>query len=287
MVCGLRREFKFPLQQLLKLSELPKATYYYWVERFERPNKYETIEKAMLEIRQEHTNAGYRPMTEFLKQRGIHANHKKVQRLMKKLELRVTSYWRKSRKYNSYKGQVGEIAKNKLHRRFNTSVPHQKLTTDTTEFKYYEKGIQKKLYLNPYLDMFNNEILSFEISKQPTYQAISTALTRALEFTSDCPYRRTFHSDQGWAYQMNHYVSTLKLNHVIQSMSRKGNCHDNSVMENFFGLLKQEIYYGHVFKSYQGLEEAIVTWIHYYNTKRIKKKLSWMSPVQYRLNYLK
>ena len=154
----------------------------------------------MLEIRKEHRNAGYRPMVQLLKSEGFIVNHKKVQRLMKKLGLRVTSFWRKSRKYNSYKGKVGKIAKNKLHKRFNTSIPHQKITTDTTEFKYYENGIQKKAYLNPFLDLFNNEILSFELSKKPTYQAISTALHQALERTSDCPYRRTFHSDQGWAY---------------------------------------------------------------------------------------
>lgn len=239
----------------------------------------------MLEIRREHKNAGYRPMVQLLKVKGFHVNHKKVQRLMKKLGLRVTSFWRKSRKYNSYKGKVGKVAKNKLHRRFYTSVPHQKVTTDTTEFKYYENGVQKKAYLNPFMDLFNNEILSFEVSQQPTYQAISSALTKVLNLTSDCPYRRTFHSDQGWAYQMPNYVHMLKKHNIFQSMSRKGNCHDNSMMENFFGLLKQEIYYGRVFNSYQELNKAISDWIIYYNTKRIKKKLSWMSPVQFRIAY--
>lgn len=239
----------------------------------------------MLEIRAEHPNSGYRPMTVLLNQRGIHVNHKKVQRLMKKLGLRVTTFWRKSRKYNSYRRTVGKVAKNKLHRRFHTSIPHQKITTDTTEFKYYDKGIQKKLYLNPFLDLFNSEVLSYTLSKQPTYSAISSALTQALEITSDCLYRRTFHSDQGWAYQLPGYVFTLKSHQVIQSMSRKGNCHDNSVMENFFGLLKQEIYYGHVFNSFESLEQTIISWIHYYNTKRIKKKLNWMSPIQYRISY--
>lgn len=268
-------------------SGLPKATYYYWKARFDRTNKDEAMEQEMLAIRSEHANAGYRPMVELLKKRGIVSNHKKGQRLMKKLGLRVTAFWHKSRKYNSYKGNVGKVAKNKLHRRFNSSVPRQKITTDTTEFKYYDKGVQKKLYLNPYLDLFNNEIIIFDISKQPTYQAITNALHRALAVSSDCTFRRTFHSGQGWAYQMKHYVSTLKANRIIQSMSRKWNCHDNSVMENFFGLLKQEIYYGHVFNSFEELSQAITIWIEHYNTKRIKKKLNWMSPIQYRLTYSK
>ncbi|WP_423202030.1 IS3 family transposase [Lactococcus lactis] len=285
LVQSLQGQFKFPLQLLLRASGLARSTYFYWLKRFERPNKDEAIEQAMLAIRKEHKNAGYRPMVQLLKTKGFYVNHKKVQRLMKKLGLRVTSFWRKSRKYNSYKGTVGKIAKNKLQRRFNTRIPHQKITTDTTEFKYYEKGTQKKAYLNPFLDLFNNEIVSFELSKQPTYQPISTALHQALEATSDCLYRRTFHSDQGWAYQMANYVYTLRRHRVFQSMSRKGNCHDNSVMENFFGLLKQEIYYGRVFNSYQELSQAITEWIGYYNTKRIKKKLNWMSPTQFRLTY--
>ncbi|MDR0300402.1 MAG: IS3 family transposase, partial [Streptococcaceae bacterium] len=263
----------------------PKATYFYWKSRFERSNPDEALEHALLEIRENHANYGYRRMIQVLKQTGWTVNHKKVQRLMKKLGLLVVSFWRKSRKYSSYRGTVGRIARNLVHRRFNSSVPHQKITTDTTEFKYYEKGEQHKLYLNPYLDLFNNEILSFEISQAPTYQAVSNALNKALDITSDCPYRRTFHSDQGWVYQMPQYHAELKNHRIFQSMSRKGNCHDNSVMENFFGLLKQEIYYGHVFHSFSSLKAEIVTYIHYYNTLRIKEKLGWKSPVDYRLNY--
>ena len=172
-----------------------------------------------------------------------------------------------------------------IHVTFRTSIPHQKITTDTTEFKYYEEGIQKKCYLNPYIDLFNSEVISYHISKQPSYQSIDIALNKALAVTSDCPYRRTFHSDQGWGYQMRDYVSKLKSHRIFQSMSRKGNCHDNSVMDNFFGLLKQEIYYGYIFSSFEELEQVIVIWIKYYNTKRIKQKLNWMSPIQFRLNY--
>ena len=112
------------------------------------------------------------------------------------------------------------------------------------------------------------------------------ALDKAIETTADCPYRRTFHSDQGWAYQMKAYAHRLKEERIFQSMSRKGNCLDNSVMENFFGLLKQEIYYGVVYYSYEELKSEIERFIKYYNEKRIKEKLGWMSPVQYRLHLL-
>ena len=106
---------------------------------------------------------------------------------------------------------------------------------------------------------------------------------KAIEITKDCKYRRTFHSDRGWAYQMKAYKYKLKENRIYQSMSRKGNCYDNSKMENFFGILKQEMYYGKTYYSYEELEQAINTYIDYYNNKRIKERLGWLSPVEFRI----
>ena len=132
----------------------------------------------------------------------------------------------------------------------------------------------------------SREILSYGISPTPSAKNIMDALNTVIEMTADCPYRRTFHSDQGWGYQMKAYVHTLQEHQIFQSMSRKGNCHDNSVMENFFGIMKQEMYYGQVYYSYDELKEAIDKYIEYYNKQRIKAKLGWMSPVEYRLSLL-
>ncbi|MDC7300500.1 IS3 family transposase [Agathobacter ruminis] len=289
VINSLRGEFR--LKDLLSYTGMPKATYMYWQKRFDRENPDKEIEEKMLEIRKVNKDYGYRRMLGELKNQGYCINKKKVQRIMQKLDLQVTSFTRKSRKYSSYKGKVGTVAPNRIRRRFNTSIPHQKITTDTTEFKYYEidsKGhmVMKKLYLDPFMDMFNGEILSFRIDKRPTAKNVMDAMDEAIKITSDCPYRRTFHSDQGWAYQMKAYSHRLKEERIFQSMSRKGNCHDNSVMENFFGLLKQEIYYGVVYYSYEELKSEIERYIKYYNEQRIKEKLGWMSPVQYRLSLL-
>ena len=261
----------------------------YWQKRFGRENPDKEIEEKILEIRDNHKDYGYRRMFEELRNQGYFINKKKVQRIMQKLGLQFTSFTRKRRKYSSYKGKIGTVAPNRIKRRFNTYIPHQKITTDTTEFKYYEvdtKGhmITHKLYLDPFMDMCSGEIISFGIDKHPTAKNVMDALNKAIEVTSDCPYRRTFHSDQGWAYQMKAYSNRLKEEGIFQSMSRKGNCHDNSVMENFFGLLKQEIYYGTTYYSYEALKSEIERYIKYYNEQRIKEKLGWMSPVQYRLN---
>lgn len=177
--------------------------------------------------------------------------------------LQVTSFTRKSRRYSSYKGKVGKVAPNRIHRHFDSHIPHQKTTTDTTEFKYYEvdeKGhlIIKKLHFDSFMDMYDSEILSIVSAI-----GIMTALETAIESISDCPYRRSFHSDRGWVNQMKAYVQQLKKNQIFQSMFRKENCYDNSVMENFFGIMKEENH------------------IRYYNKQRIKQKLTWMSPVKY------
>ncbi|MEQ2401893.1 IS3 family transposase, partial [Peptoniphilus hominis (ex Hitch et al. 2025)] len=193
-----------------------------------------------------------------LKRLGYVINKKKVQRLVQKLKLQVTSFSRKTRKYSSYKGTIGKVADNEINRKFTVERPYTQITTDTTEFKYLEKDKNgnyqvKKLYLNPYLDMYNGEIISYEISKQPTLKPILKALDKAIEITSINKEERVFHSDQGWAYQVKQYTSILETHGITQSMSRKGNCLDNSPMENFFGILKQEIYYGKKFYSYEEL----------------------------------
>lgn len=226
----------------------------YWQKRFNRGNLDENTEKVILEVKSANKDYGYRRICGELRNRGLVINKKKVQRIIQKLKLQVTSYTRKSRRYSSYKGKIGKVAPNRIKRHFRTSIPHQKITTDTTEFKYYEIDAQgrmtmHKLYLDPFMDMYNGEILSYGISRTPSAANIMTALDTAIKLTADCQYRRTFHSDQGWAYQMKSYTRRLKEDEIFQSMSRKGNCHDNSVMENFFGLLKQEIYYGRTYYS--------------------------------------
>ena len=153
----------------------------YWQKRFDRESPNKELEDKILEIHSDNKDFGYRRMHAMLRKQGYVVNKKRVQRIMQKLGLQVTSFTRKSRKYNSYKGKVGKVAPNRINRRFNTHIPHQKVTTDTTELKYYEvddKGrmIIKKLYLDPFLDMCNGEVLSYSITQQPSAVGIMTAL---------------------------------------------------------------------------------------------------------------
>ena len=269
----------------------PKSTYMYWQKRFDREDPDAYLLQSMRRIREEHKDYGYRRICGELRKQGNHVNNKRVHRLVQKYGMQVTSYTRKSRRFSTYKGVVGRIAPNRVNRRFNTSIPHQKITTDTTEFKYFEADDKgrvtiKKLYLDPFMDLWNMEILGYGISDRPSAQSIMTALNEVIESTNDCRFRRTFHSDRGWAYQMRSYRQTLKSNRIFQSMSRKGNCYDNSPMENFFGLMKQEMYYGQEYNSFLELKDAIDKYICYYNQKRIKASLGYRSPIEYRESVL-
>lgn len=172
-----------------------------------------------------------------LKAKGYIINHKTVQKLMQTLNLRGKQS--KNGKNHSYKGTVGKVADNLLHRDFRANKPFEKLTTDVTEFKIGDE----KIYLSPVLDMYNREIISYSISTSPNLQQIRDMLQGLFEKLPSNA-RPLFHSDQDWQYQHAEYQRLLAEHNITQSMSRKGNCMDNKIIENFFGRLKIEMYYG-------------------------------------------
>lgn len=217
---------------------------------------------------------GYRRMTLALKNAGLGLNHKTVKRLMDLLGLRSLV---KVKKYVSFKGAVGRTAPNLLQRRFKADKANEKWVTDVTEFKV----AGEKLYLSPVIDLYNGEVIAFETSRRPVFEMVNSMVKKAFGKLKkgDKP---LLHSDQGWQYQMPVYQKALKDLDVVQSMSRKGNCHDNAAMESFFGLLKSEFFHLWTFKSFEELDSGIAKYIHYYNNHRIKAKLGGMSPVDYR-----
>ena len=196
-------------------------------------------------------------------------------------------------KYNSYKGDQNGTCKNLLisksvgegehrtayERDFSTTACNQKWTTDVSEF-HIAAG---KLYLSPILDMHNREIVAFSVSRSPNFAQTTDMLRKAFAKHGHLE-GLILHSDQGWQYQMRFYHQELEKRGIRQSMSRKGNCLDNSPMENFFGVMKNEMFYGHEyeFKSLDELERAIVAYIEYYNNERITEKTKGLPPVLYR-----
>jgi putative transposase len=266
---------QYPLAGLLKLAGLARSTFYYQQKALQVADKYADLKARIKTIFDRHKGRyGYRRITATIRQEGLAVNHKTIQRLM--VDLRLKSCVR-VKKYRAYKGEVGKIAPNVLERQFDAESPNQKWVTDVTEFNV--RG--EKLYLSPVLDLYNGEIVAYQMARRPLFDMVGTMLEKAFGRLkqSDKP---ILHSDQGWQYQMAVYRRLLENRSITQSMSRKGNCYDNAAMESFFGTLKAEFFYLNKFDNLDELEVGIKDYIRYYNHDRIKLKLQGMSPVKYR-----
>lgn len=199
-------------------------------------------------------------------------NHKRVKRIMSILGLKSKI---RVKKYKSYKGTVGKIASNVLDRDFSTTSVFQKLVTDVTEFKV----CRTKIYLSPLIDLHTKEVLGYSYSESPSVSLVVEMLEKSLD--SNKYSNLILHSDQGFQYQNIRYRSWLENKGITQSMSRKGNCLDNAVAENFFSHLKAEFYHINKFRTKEDFLNGLDEYIKYYNNKRIVTKLK-MPPIQYR-----
>ena len=184
------------------------------------------------------------------------------------------------KKYHSYKGEVGKISPNLLERDFQAEKPNQKWVTDVTEFSLFGE----KMYLSPILDLCSENLVSYTISDRPVLGMVTTMLEKAFA-TIPGGTKLILHSDQGWQYQHKRYQGMLEAKGIQQSMSRKGNCLDNAVMENFFGILKSELLYLQDFDSLDHFKEELIEYLDYYN-RRIKLKLKGLTPAQHRYQTL-
>ena len=181
------------------------------------------------------------------------------------------------KKYKSYKGEVGEVAPNLLERDFEAQKPNQKWVTDVTEFSLFGQ----KLYLSPILDLYSRDLVTYTISDHPYLSLATDMISQAFEQLPDGT-NLILHSDQGWQYQHKQYQRMLKAKGIRQGMSRKGNCLDNAVMENFFGLLKSELLYLQKFDSLEHFKEELIDYLDYYNNRRLKLRLKGLTPAEHR-----
>jgi len=253
---------------------MARSTFYYHLKRLSVEDKYKETKARILSIFHEHKGRyGYRRVTIELRKEIPHINHKTVKKLMNELNLKCEV---RKVKYHSYKGNVGKTAPNIVDRDFSACGPYQKMATDVTQINV----CNSKVYLSPVLDMFNGEILSYTISDAPNLNMVM-AMMKQLYEKLELPEGAILHSDQGWHYQHEAFRKSLNDHKIIQSMSRKGNCLDNSMMENFFGIMKSELLYPCKYSSMSQFVEDLKEYIDYYNNSRIKLRLN-MSPVQYR-----
>lgn len=266
------------LALLLRAAGLARSTFYYQ-SKVSLTDKHAALKESINSVYHEHKGRyGYRRITETLKHNGRVINHKKVQRLMQLMGLQSLV---KAKKYRSYRGSEGLVAPDLLKREFKAGAPNQKWATDVTEFKV--KG--QKLFLSPVMDLYNGEILAYQINRRPEFKMVSAMLEQAFErlHPDDKP---ILHSDQGWQYRQLTYRHMLAGKNIEQSMSRKGNCLDNAAMESFFGTLKSEYFYLESFENVDQLASGLEDYIAYYNQKRISLRLNGLSPIQFRTQAL-
>jgi transposase InsO family protein len=269
---------KYDLVILLNCLDMARSSFYYYSKQTSNTDKYFEVKEMIQRIYHKHKGRlGYRRITLVIRQQGQMINHKTVLRLMGVLKLKSVI---RLKKYKSYKGEQGKIAPNFLNRAFKAEQRNQKWATDVTEFNVSGK----KLYLSPIIDLYNQEIISYELSESPNFKSVMTMLDKAFKKVN-ITQPLLLHSDQGWQYQMKHYQHTLQEKGITQSMSRKGNCLDNAIIENFFGIIKSELFYLKKYDSILQLKKEINQYINYYNNDRIKLNLNGMSPIQYRAHY--
>ena len=273
---GLRQ--KYPLELLLELFKIPRSNFYYHIKNSAVASKYKDAQKQIRQVYDRHKGRfGYRRVTMAIRKMGSNLNHKTVFKLMKAMELKSLV---RLKRYRSYKGQTGKVAPNILNRDFKSEKPSQKWATDVSEFRVKDK----KLFLSPIIDLFNGEIISYSLSESANFKQVTQMLKTAFKKINK-PENLVLHSDQGWQYQMSEYQKMLKSKGITQSMSRKGNCLDNAVIENFFGTIKSELFYLNKYQNINELKEDIKEYINYYNNDRIRLNLNGMSPAQYRAHH--
>ena len=266
------------MKYLLKAVGLSRSTYYYEISKKDKVQERNSELAAEISaiFTENKGRYGVRRVHQTLLNRGHQVNHKRVQRIMHQLNLRGK---RPKEKYHSYKGEVGKVATNIINRDFSTERPLQKWTTDVSQFNLP----WGKCYISPILDMNTNEIISYSLSLSPNLEQIKDMLAKAFQRFPSVQ-GLIMHSDQGWQYQHEFYRNELAKHGVIQSMSRKGNCYDNCIMETFFGRLKNEMFYGFEkdYPSFEAFQKAIAEYIDYYNNRRIQAKTKWMPPAKFR-----
>ncbi|MDJ0393998.1 IS3 family transposase [Rhodococcus sp. G-MC3] len=273
-VVSLKAQYR--LDVLLDVAGLARSTFFYHQSRLDSSDKQAELKAAITaEFDGSYQRYGHRPIHRVLKNKGWRVAKKTVLTLMRVLGLHCPI--RRRRKYVSYQGQVGAVASNLLDRNFVAAEPNQKWVTDVTEFRV---GVQK-LYLSPVMDLFDRQIISYSLSRSPNLALTNSSLAGALA-TLRCSDAPLVHSDQGFQYQHTSWRTLLAGAGAVQSMSRKGNCWDNAMIENFFGHLKEELFHHVRYLDIDALATAVRSYIDWYNHDRISLQLEGLSPVQYR-----
>jgi len=258
---------------------------YYKYKKTIKEDKHRELKDLILRLYEESDKQwGYRNIhSELVEEYHMKINHKRVYRLCK--ELGIQSVIRKKRKYpnyNQYRLKEPEtIAPNLLNRNFTVDKPNRKWVTDITTFQVGGE----KLHLSAILDLYNNEIIAYEMSKNTETLLVIKTVYQAVQKEKDVQ-NVILHSDRGTQYTSKLYQDTLDAYGIKSSMSRPGNPYDNACIESFFSHLKTEAFYPYSVQNIEDLKAIIDKYIYKYNHKRRQRRLNRQSPVNFKYQQL-
>lgn len=272
---------RFALNELLDAVGLAKSSYFYQVHAMEAPDKYAELRESIADIfRESNATWGYRRIWGALRtaDEPVIVSEKVVRSIMREDDL-VVIYHAKKKNWSSYKGEESPAPPNLVGRDFGAGLPNFLWLTDITQFSLPDF----KCYLSPIIDCFDGAVVSWRASRNPNAELVNTMLDEAVSTLSpgEAP---VLHNDRGIHYRWPGWIERCDAAGITRSMSKKGCSPDNSACEGFFGRLKNEFFY---YRDWEGVtfEEFVAeldAYIEYYNERRIKQSLGWMSPMQYR-----
>jgi len=277
LVDALRKEYALP--ELLDRLGLARSSYFYHRSRLGAADKYAAVRQIIIDIfESNHRSYGYRRIRALLIRQRIFLSEKVVRRLMKQENLKAIRP--KRRGYRSYAGEITPAPENIVNRDFNAAAPNEKWLTDISEFQI-PAG---KVYLSPMIDCFDGMVVSWSIGTSPNAELVNTMLDTAVETLGSVDRRPIVHSDRGAHYRWPGWLSRVTKANLTRSMSRKACSPDNAACEGFFGRLKTEMFYPRDWRSttIEQFIQALDSYIRWYNEKRIKLCLGYLSPIEYR-----
>ena len=270
------------VKELCDIYEVSRSGYYKWLKRKGKLNHYEQQQKELdyyvADIHSHYPSQGYRTINDTLfNMYGWVVSDVSVWKSMKRLG--ISGFIRKKKCSAVYEGAEHYRFKNVLNREFKSDKPMQKVVTDVAYIKYRNKWY----YLALYLDLFNNEILDWELSDTFDNFLVMKPAKRILKKAKSTGTQILLHSDQGVQYSSAGYCNLLKSYNAIQSMSRAGTPRDNAVIESFFGRFKDVLHSDFKYWKNDNLIDVIDQAVHYFNYIKPLRKLNRKTPVQYRI----
>lgn len=269
-----RHREEYPVCRMCKFFGVSRSGYYAYVRHLNRPDPNQAIIDQIAQQQKQCKNTyGYRRMQLWLDKNGCHKNAKTILRLMKKhgflSEIRRRRQWKQL-------GQQLHKYDNLLNRDFHSERPNSKWVTDNS-YIHTEQGV---LYLSMIRDLYDNSIVAYKTASSQTVNLVLDTIRLAVKKEKVAGELR-LHSDQGFQYTSQAYFNLTKEYGIVPSMSRRGNCYDNAMAENFFGILKTECIYRQKIRTFQQANDLIDEYIHFYNYERLQTKTG-LSPLSLR-----